>query len=63
MKKSIVWLGMLLSLIGLCYFLTGCTKDKEENKTSAATSISRTDKIPEEGIVDDMEDYLEIFDE
>lgn len=47
----------------MCCLLSGCTKDKEDNKTSAATSISRTDKIPEEGIVDDMEDYLEIFDE
>ena len=63
MKKSIVGLGMLLSLIGLCYFLTGCTDDKDKDKQPQATSISRTDKIPEEGIVDDMEDYLEIFDE
>ena len=63
MKKHILRLSILLSLISMCCLLSGCTKDKEENKTSAATSISRTDKIPEEGIVDDMEDYLEIFDE
>lgn len=46
-------------LIGLC-ILAGCEKDKESG-VSAATSISRTDKIPEEGLVDDMQDYIDIL--
>lgn len=59
MKKFIY--ALLLVLCVICS-LTGCTDGKEDDKQQAVTSISRADKIPEEGIVDDMEDYLEIFD-
>lgn len=58
--KRLVYAVLLVSCV-ICG-LTGCTDGKEDDKQQAVTSISGTDKIPEEGIVDDMEDYLEIFD-
>lgn len=59
MKKIVKILCLVSMLICMCS-LTACTDDEDKGAAST-TVISNTDKIPEENIVDDMEDYIDML--
>lgn len=59
MKKQILKVGFLLILTGLCCCLVGCTNEGNDNESTFTASNS--DKIPEEGLVDDMKDYISML--
>ena len=59
MKKRMLKVGFLLILTGLCCCLVGCTK--EGNEDESTFTVSKSDKIPEEGLVDDMEEYISML--